>query len=122
MRGDVRTNTVQGVFSLFKRGIIGAHHQVSVKHLPAYLDETAHRFNNRRNQFLFRDTVLKLLGAETLPYRRLVGQWRTYLASTRSTTGFGWMPPDFSPLALTTYATLKLIGAETLKWRASSTP
>lgn len=72
VRGDVHTNTVEGVFSLFKRGLIGAYHQVSVKHLPAYLDETAHRFNNRRSPFLFRDTVLRLLNAETLPYQKLV--------------------------------------------------
>jgi transposase-like protein len=72
VRGDVHTNTVEGVFSLFKRSIIGAHHRLSVKHLPAYLDEHAFRFNNRRNPYLFRDTILKLIGAETLPYQRLV--------------------------------------------------
>lgn len=72
VRGDIHTNTVEGVFSLFKRGIIGAYHQVSVKHLPAYLDETAHRFNNRRNPFLFRDTVPRLLKADAMPFRMLI--------------------------------------------------
>ena len=37
--GDVHTNTIEGAFSLFKRSIVGAFHKVSVKHLPAYLDE-----------------------------------------------------------------------------------
>lgn len=72
VRGDVHTNTVEGVFSLFKRSIIGAYHQVSQKHLGAYLDEFEFRFNNRENPYLFRDTLRKLLGAETLPYRKLV--------------------------------------------------
>lgn len=74
VRGDVHTNTVEGVFSLLKRSIVGAHHRISVKHLPAYLDEHAFRFNNRHNPFLFRDTVLRLLKAEALPFRRLVQQ------------------------------------------------
>ena len=47
VRGDVHTNSVEGVFSLFKRSIVGAYHQVSVKHLPAYLDEFEFRFDNR---------------------------------------------------------------------------
>lgn len=38
-------------------------------HLDAYLDELEHRFNNRHNKFLFRDTLLKLVKAEKLPYR-----------------------------------------------------
>jgi len=74
VRGDVHTNTVEGVFSLFKRSIIGAYHQVSKKHIGAYLDEFEFRFNNRENPYLFRDTLRKLLGAETLPYRKLVSE------------------------------------------------
>jgi len=72
VRGDVHTNTVEGVFSLFKRSIIGAYHQVSQKHLGAYLDEFEFRFNGRQNRYLFRDTLRRLLTAETLPYRKLV--------------------------------------------------
>src|SRR5262245_40732251 len=71
VRGDVHTNTVEGIFSLFKRGIVGAYHRISVKHMPAYLDETAHRFNNRNNPFLFRDTIIKLIEAKTLPLKAL---------------------------------------------------
>ncbi len=72
VRADVHTNTVEGVWSLFKRSIVGSYHQLSVKHLPAYLDEMAFRFNNRQNPYLFRDTILKLLNASTFPYRQLV--------------------------------------------------
>jgi transposase-like protein len=47
VRGDVHTNTVEGYFSLLKRGIIGTFHQVSKKHLPLYLAEFDHRYNHR---------------------------------------------------------------------------
>ena len=71
VRGDVHTNGIESVWSLLKRSIIGAYHQVSMKHLDAYLDELEHRFNNRHNKFLFRDTLLKLVKAEKLPYQEL---------------------------------------------------
>ena len=72
VRAKVHTNTVEGVWSLLKRSVIGTYHQLSAKHLPAYLDEIAFRFNNRENPWLFRDTVLRLLGEEPLRYRKLV--------------------------------------------------
>ena len=71
-RGDVSTNTVESVWSLFKRGIVGSYHQLSVKHLPAYLDEMEFRFNGRDNPYLFRDTLLVLLNGEALPLKKLV--------------------------------------------------
>jgi len=72
VRGDVHTNTVENVWSLFKRSIIGSYHQLSAKHLDAYLDEMAWRFNNRENPFLFRDTLIKLVSAEALEYKELI--------------------------------------------------
>jgi transposase-like protein len=71
VRGDVHTNNVENVWSLLKRGVVGTYHKLSVKHLDAYLDELEHRFNNRHNKFLFRDTLLKLVKAEKLPYAEL---------------------------------------------------
>ncbi len=71
VRGDVHTNSVEGVWSLLKRSIIGAYHKVSIKHLDAYLDELEWRFNNRDNPWLFRDTLLKLLQSENLRYAQL---------------------------------------------------
>lgn len=47
-RGDVHSNTVESVFSLLQRGIIGTFHSVSVKHLPNYLDEFAFRYDTRK--------------------------------------------------------------------------
>ena len=72
VRADVHTNTVEGVWSLLKRSVVGTYHQLSTKHLPAYLDEIAFRFNNRDNPYLFRDTLLRMIEGETLPYAELV--------------------------------------------------
>jgi transposase-like protein len=71
VRGDVHTNTVEGAFSLFKRAIVGSFHQVSKKHLERYLDEFEFRFNNRKNGYLFRDTLTRLVTAKALPYEQL---------------------------------------------------
>ena len=38
---------------------------------PAYLDEMSFRFNNRKNDFLFRDTMLKLVASKNLEYKDL---------------------------------------------------
>ena len=67
----VSTNTVESALSLFKRGIVGAWHRVSAKHLAAYLDEMTWRFKNRKKPFLFRDTLLKLVASENLEYKKL---------------------------------------------------
>jgi transposase-like protein len=47
VRGDVHTNTVEGYFSILKRGIIGAYHHVSPEHLKRYLAEFDFRYNER---------------------------------------------------------------------------
>jgi transposase-like protein len=70
-QGDVYTNTVENAFSLLKRGVIGSWHQISAKHLPAYLDEMTFRFNNRKNPYLFRDTMLKLINSPNVEYKTL---------------------------------------------------
>jgi transposase-like protein len=67
----VTTNAVESAFSLLKHGIVGTWHRVSTKHLAAYLQEMTWRFNNRKNPFLFRDTMLKLIHSENLEYKEL---------------------------------------------------
>jgi transposase-like protein len=69
--GDIHTNTLENVWALFKRSIIGSYHKLSIKHLDRYLDEFEFRFNNRHNPFLFRDTLLRLLTTENLEYKEL---------------------------------------------------
>lgn len=44
---DIHTNTIEGVFSLIKRGVMGTFHSVSRKHLPNYLNEFEFRWNTR---------------------------------------------------------------------------
>jgi len=46
-RGMVNTNTVEGFFSLLKRGLYGTFHHVSVGHLHRYLAEFDFRYNLR---------------------------------------------------------------------------
>jgi transposase-like protein len=45
--GDVHTNTIEGFWSLVKRGIGGVYHQVSQKYLQSYLNEYSFRYNRR---------------------------------------------------------------------------
>jgi len=72
--GDVHTNSVENIWSLLKRSVVGSYHKVSIKHLDAYLDELEWRFNNRENPYLFRDTLLKLIKSNNLPYEKLTAR------------------------------------------------
>lgn len=47
VRGDVHTNTIEGYFSIFKRGMKGVYQHASEKHLHRYLAEFDFRYNNR---------------------------------------------------------------------------
>jgi transposase-like protein len=47
VRGDAYTNTIEGYFSILKRGINGTYHHVSQQHLGRYLAEFDFRYNNR---------------------------------------------------------------------------
>jgi len=71
VRGDVHTNNVESAWSLFKTSIVGAFHQVSAKHLQAYLDEFEFRFNNRKNHYLFRDTLIRFVQCDAMAYEQL---------------------------------------------------
>ena len=48
MRGDIHTNTIEGFFSLLKRGVYATFHNVSKKHLHRYVREFEFRYNKRR--------------------------------------------------------------------------
>jgi transposase-like protein len=72
VRGEVHTNTIESVWSLLQRSIIGAYHHISMKHLPAYLDELEWRYNNRKNSYLFRDTLIRICESEVLGYQELI--------------------------------------------------
>lgn len=46
-RGDVHTNTIEGSFSIFKRGMTGVYQHCKEKHLHRYLAEFDFRYNHR---------------------------------------------------------------------------
>jgi len=72
VNGDAHTNTLEGFWSLLKRGIVGIYHFVSRKHLQAYVDEFVFRHNTRHNTEGGRiNFLLANMGVRTT-YRRLV--------------------------------------------------
>jgi hypothetical protein len=76
-KGDPRqihTNSIENFWSLFKRGLIGSYHKVSVKHLRRYLDEFSFRFNNRDAEDLFGLVVLNLVITAGIKYAELTAK------------------------------------------------
>jgi transposase-like protein len=75
VRDDAYSNTVEGYFSVLKRGIIGTFHHVSEAHLPRYLAEFDFRYN-RRTALKVTDAerhamLLAAIGGKRLTYRRI---------------------------------------------------
>lgn len=70
--GEVHTNGIEGVWSLFKLSIIGTFHKMSVKHMDRYLEEMEWRFNNRDNPHIFQDALKRIVNTGNLTYRELV--------------------------------------------------
>ena len=59
--GAVHTQTIEGFWSLIKRGIMGSFHKVSKKYLPLYVAEFEFRYNNRDNADIFGTAVKNCL-------------------------------------------------------------
>ncbi len=57
--GEVHTNTIDGFWSLMKRGIGGVYHSVSAKYLQSYLDEYSFRYNRRDSGNLIFGAILE---------------------------------------------------------------
>jgi transposase-like protein/IS1 family transposase len=55
--GAIHTQTIEGFWSLVKRGMIGTFHKVSAKYLPLYVAEFQFRYNNRGNPDIFGEAV-----------------------------------------------------------------
>ena len=55
--GAVHTNTIEGFWSIFKRGVVGTFHKVSKKYTQLYVAEFQFRYNNRHNPEIFRATI-----------------------------------------------------------------
>lgn len=72
---DIHSNTVEGVFSLLKRGVMGTFRSVSRKHLPNYLNEFSFRWNTRRQDDGQRvATAIKRVQGKRLTYRESVDE------------------------------------------------
>jgi transposase-like protein len=73
VRGEVHTNTVENVFSVFKRGMKGTYQHCAEKHLHRYLAEFDFRYNNRTklgvNDLARADSALKGIVGKRLTYR-----------------------------------------------------
>lgn len=69
VRGDVHTNTIEGFWSLVKRGLSGVYHQVSTKYLQTYLDEYSFRYNRRDQGNLIFNDVLKNVSVRSVGKR-----------------------------------------------------
>ena len=51
--GAVHTNTIEGFWSILKRGVVGTFHKVSKKYMHFYVAEFQFRYNNRANPDIF---------------------------------------------------------------------
>jgi transposase-like protein len=59
VEGDVHTGTIDGFWSLLKRGIDGVYHSVSPKYLQQYVNEYSFRYNHRKDENSMFKIVLK---------------------------------------------------------------
>lgn len=64
VRGDYHTNTLEGFWTLLKRGIYGQYHKVSIKHLQSYLDEFTFKYNHRANKSNFALLINKTMAVQ----------------------------------------------------------
>jgi transposase-like protein len=75
VRGNAYTNTIEGFFSIFKRGMYGVYQHVSSHHLERYTTEFDFRYNHRQklgfNDAMRAESLLKGIGGKRLTYRRI---------------------------------------------------
>lgn len=70
VRGRIHTNTIEGYFSILKRGLVGTFHHVSRQHLRRYIGEFDFRYNNRKIDDLARtNSALMGIAGKRLMYR-----------------------------------------------------
>ena len=69
-RGNVTTNTIEGFFSILKRGLVGTFHHVSPKHLGRYVTEFDFRYNSR-SALGYTDVQRTLMALQGISGKRL---------------------------------------------------
>lgn len=72
-KGNAHTNSIESVWALLKRQIIGIHHWVSSKHLDRYVSEMAWRFNRREMRVTDRmNDLFACVDGGKLSYKALI--------------------------------------------------
>jgi transposase-like protein len=74
LRGEFHTNTIEGYWSLLKRGIYGIYHSVSPKHLHRYCNEFEFRYNTRKSNESDRFDFSLIFCDKRLKYNDLIGK------------------------------------------------
>ena len=70
--GVVSNKTVEGAFSLFKRGVVGSYHKLSKDHLDSYLQEFCWRYHRRRIQpWMFNTLLREIVTRKPMTYKTL---------------------------------------------------
>jgi len=74
VNNDFHTNSVEGFWSLLKRGIFGIYHSTSPKHLNKYCDEFSYRYNTREISDSDRFSLSLVNANERLTYKQLIAK------------------------------------------------
>lgn len=72
VQGRVHTNTIEGFWSILKRGIFGVYHFTSKKHLQLYVDEFVFRYNSRTSTEANRFNLLLSNLENRITYKQLI--------------------------------------------------
>lgn len=73
-RGSVNTNSIESVWAVFKRGLIGVYHHASAKHLARYVNEFTFRLNDgdvKRHTLDRLDSMIAATVGKRLTFARL---------------------------------------------------